>query len=89
MLFLKEFWYGNISPGGERYHDQKEYSKHWKVMEQCENELKEQLSPEAWALFSKYQDAEREVSSVAETDIFIDGFRLGAKVIMDVLLKTA
>ena len=62
MLFLEEFWHGNISPGEGRYHANKEYSKHWKVMEQCEDELKKRLSPENWELFIKYQDAEREVS---------------------------
>lgn len=86
MLFLEEFWNGNISPGEERYHSKKEYSKPWKIMEQCEEELKTRLSKEDWEVFTKYQDAEREVSCVSDSDSFIDGFRMGAKVIMDVLL---
>ena len=89
MLFLEEFWHGNISPGEGRYHANKEYSKHWKVMEQCEDELKKRLSPENWELFIKYQDAEREVSCLSDADNFIEGFRMGAKIILDVLLKTA
>ena len=83
MLFLEEFWHGNISPGEGRYHANKEYSK------QCEDDLKKRLSPENWELFIKYQDAEREVSCLSDADNFIEGFRMGAKVIMDVLLKTA
>ena len=27
MLFLKDFWYGNISPGEGRYHTKEEYKK--------------------------------------------------------------
>ena len=89
MLFLNEFWNGNISPGEGRYHPSEEYSKAWRVMEKCEEQLKARLSEEDWDWFLKYQDAEREASYFTDTDIFIEGFRMGAKVIMDVLLKTA
>ena len=46
MLFLEEFWNGNISPGEERYHSRKEYSKMLNIMEQCEDHLKAKLSQE-------------------------------------------
>ena len=89
MLFLDEFWNGNISPCEERYHPNAEYNKRLRIMEQCEDQLKEKLSQEEWKLFVKYQDAERELSCLEGSDDFIDGFRMGAKVIMDVLLKAA
>ena len=89
MLFLKEFWRGNLSPGDERYHPQREYKEIWSLVEKMEEQLKEQLSPEQWELFTKYQDAERGASCVSDEDTFIDGFRMGARVILDVLLKTA
>ena len=52
-------------------------------------QLKEQLSAEDWELFTRYQDAERGAGVIADADIFIEGFRMGARVILDVLLKTA
>ena len=87
MLFLEEFWNGNISPGEERYHSKKEYSRLMNLMEETEDHLKENLSKEDWEEFVKYQDAERELSCLEVGDNFMDGFRMGAKVILDVLLS--
>ena len=85
MLFLEEFWNGNISPGEGRYHSKKEYKEAWKLVEDLEDQLKEQLSSKDWELFTKYQDAERGAGCISDADIFIEGFRMGAMVIMDVL----
>ena len=89
MLFLKDFWYGNISPGEGRYHSKKEYKEAFRHLERMEDQLKERLSPEDWELFTQYQDAEGKAGDIEDADIFIEGFRMGARVILDVLLKTA
>ena len=89
MLFLEEFWNGNIAPGEGRYHSKKEYKDAWRLVEQTEDELMERLTAEDWELFTRYQDAERGAGVIADADIFIEGFRMGARVILDVLLKTA
>ena len=89
MLFLEEFWNGNIAPGEGRYHSKKEYKEAWKRVESMEDQLKERLTAEEWELFTAYQDAERTAGVISDADIFIEGFRMGAKIIMDVLLKTA
>ena len=47
MLFLEEFWNGNIAPGEGRYHSQKEYREAWGLVESMEDQLKEQLAPRA------------------------------------------
>ena len=86
MLFLEEFWYGNISPGEERCRPNSEYSKAFREMEKCENQLKEKLDAEGWETFQQFTKAQMEASSLSDCDSFISGFRLGAKVIMDVLL---
>ena len=89
MLFLEEFWNGNISPGEGSYHPQKEYRTLLNIMEQCEDHLKAKLSQEDFAVFVKYQDADREFGCLEVGDNFMDGFRMGAKVILDVLLNNA
>ena len=86
MLFLKDFWYGNISPGEGRYHSKKEYKEAFRRLESMEDKLKEQLSPEDFELFTQYQDAEGKAGDIENADIFIEGFRMGARAIMDVLL---
>ena len=87
MLFLKEFWHGNISPGEGRYHTTKEYKEAWRLVESTEDKLKEQLSSEDFELFTQYQEAEARAGDIEDADIFIEGFRMGAKVILDILLK--
>ena len=89
MLFLEDFWNGNISPGEGRYHARTEYKEVWRLVEKLEDQLKEQLSAEDWELFTQYQEAEAKAGDIEDTDIFIEGFRMGARVILDVLLKTA
>ena len=88
MLFLKDFWYGNISPGEGRYHAKKEYKEAWRLVESMEDKLKEQLSSEDFELFTQYQEAEAKAGDIEDADIFIEGFRMGARAIMDVLLTT-
>ena len=89
MLFLEDFWNGNISPGEGRYHARTEYKEVWRLVEKLEDQLKEQLSAEDWELFTQYQEAEAKAGDIEDSDIFIEGFRMGARVILDVLLKTA
>ena len=86
MLFLEEFWNGNIAPGEGRYHSKKEYKDAWELVTQTEDELKERLTSEDWELFTRYQDAERGAGVISDADIFIEGFRMGAMMMMDVLL---
>lgn len=85
MFFLEDFWKGRIAPGEERYRPNKEYSNPMQVMEQCEVHLHTSLKPEDWAMFQKYIQAEQAIKSLSECDNFMDGFRYGAKMMMDVL----
>ena len=89
MLFLEEFWNGNIAPGEGRYHSKKAYKEAWSLVEQAEDKLKDRLTSEDWELFTRYQDAERTAGCISDTDIFVEGFRMGAKIILDVLLSTS
>ena len=50
------------------------------------DQLKEKLDAEGWKTFQQFTKAQMEASSLSDCDSFISGFRLGAKVIMDVLL---
>ena len=67
---------------------QKEMDKAKEAMAE-RDKLKEQLFPEDFELFTQYQDAEGKAGDIEDADIFIEGFRMGALIVMDVLLKTA
>lgn len=52
------------------------------ILEDIEK-LTQMLSPEATELFEKLMDHQGELSSLTECDIFIYGFRLGAKIMLE------
>ena len=85
MMFLEKFWKGNIAPGEGRYHPKPEYSRVIQTMERCDDTLKAHLSQEDYAIFREYTEASLEAGCTESCDNFIDGFRLGAQMMMDVL----
>ena len=56
MLFLEEFWRGNISPGEKRYRPNSDYSKAFRTLEHCENHMKEHLSEDDWKIFEQFKN---------------------------------
>lgn len=46
----------------------------------------EELSEDGKSHFEAYDDLSLQILSICEEDSFIEGFRLGAKIILDVLL---
>ena len=85
MFFLDKFWKGAIAPGEGRYHPRREYAKAMQVMERCDDALKAHLSQEDYRIFREYADASLEAGCTESCDNFIEGFRLGARMMMDVL----
>ena len=88
MLFLDKFWKGDIAPGEGRYHPNLEYSKAIQTMERCDDTLKARLSREDYQVFREFAEASQSAAYMEALDNFIDGFRLGARMMMDVLADT-
>ena len=53
----------------------------------CGEALMGVLNDEQRKVFSEYMDDQLEVSVIADCASFIDGFRLGAKIMLDVLME--
>ena len=43
------------------------------------------LSPEDWKVFDEFVNAEMEANYLSSYDCFVDGFRMGAKLMLDIL----
>lgn len=86
MSFLKKFWSGDIAPGEGRYHSSEKYAKSYKTMERCEAFLVGHLDTDCQRVFQEFADAAQEASALGCCDNFIDGFRMGALMMMDVLM---
>lgn len=86
MMFLKKFWSGDIAPGEGRYHTSEEYAKSYKTMERCEAFLMGHLDKDYRRMFQEFSDVAQESSAIGCCDNFIDGFRMGALMMMDILM---
>lgn len=86
MLILQDFWKGDCPTGETRYHPKSQYTPALSKMEKCAEHLKQVLSDEDWKIFSEYTNAELDDTCLSNCDNFIDGFRLGVKMMLDVLM---
>ena len=85
MLFLDKFWKGEIVPGEERFRPNREHAKAVQTMECCDSTLKANLPTEDYKTFREYADAALNASCAESCDSFVEGFRMGAMLMMDVL----
>jgi hypothetical protein len=87
MKFLEKFWKGEIAPGEGRFHPNREHTKVVQTMERCDSILKSKLSEADYKTFREYADASLDASSAESCDSFVEGFRLGSLMMLDVLAE--
>ena len=85
MQILEELYLGGISPGERIGKHNRQYEKALENTIKVGDALTASLTPEQKELFENYMDAQREVNVLTDCDTFIYGFKLGAKIMMDVL----
>lgn len=56
-----------------------------KLLNRNEEKLTATFSEEQKITFEKYKDCNREIFEISEQETFLNGFRLGAKIIVDVV----
>lgn len=84
MRILEEFWYGNIEP--TKYDtSSKEYKKLQGLICRNEEKLKATMTNEQKELFEKYTDCEWEHQTNTDCLIFQNGFKLGARMMLEVM----
>ena len=86
MLLLEKLWKGEIAPCEGRFHPNREYSAAMKTMERCDGILKSRLTPEDYKTFREYAEACFVVCGAESCYNFIEGFRMGAQMMLDVLM---
>ena len=84
MRILEEFWYGNIEPT-EYDTSSKEYKKLQELICRNEEKLRATMTDEQKELFSKYADCEREYQTITDYLLFQNGFKLGARMMIEVM----
>ena len=85
MSILAEFWYGNIEPAEYDTSPSKEYKELLQLISRNEDKLLATMTDAQKELFTKYADCVREYQVTAECLLFQKSFRLGARMMLDVM----
>lgn len=85
MNILEEFWYGNIEPSEYDTSPTAEYKKLLQLISRNEEKLLATMTDAQKELFSRYTDCVREYQTMAECLLFQNSFRLGARIIMEIM----
>lgn len=85
MKILEEFWYGNIEPTEYDSSACKEYKEALRLIIKNEEKLQASMTDEQKKLFSRYTDAVREYQTMAEYLLFQNSFKLGARMMLEVM----
>ena len=83
---IEEFYYGNIEPQELSTEITPKLKKKLSSLVKKEEELTAMLPEKEKELFAKYVLAYNEFSSIGNSDSFISGFRLGARLTYDTFI---
>ena len=85
MNTLEDLYYGNLFPHEKCSRLDDEVKELLKFLNRNEEKLTATLTELQKDTFEKYKDCNREISEINEREIFLNGFRLGARLIIDVV----
>ena len=85
MKILEELWYGRINPSQRTQPDNKSASELTEQIVEKEDELAALLSDEAKEILDQMRDGQLDLSVSNERKAFISGFRLGAKIMLEIM----
>ena len=82
---LEELWYSNVWPNHSAHGLNDETKKLMKYVADHHDRLYSTLTEQQKELFEKFNDCHSELASIDEREIFIYGFRLGARIAIEVM----
>lgn len=85
--FIENFYYGNIEPQQESNRLNSAIRKEMQILAATEESLTNNLTDERKLEFLDYVNAWSVVNAETNLDNFINGFRLGAKFVLDVFAE--
>ena len=85
MKIIEDLYYGRISPYEMSISATPEYQKLKALADRNEDSLRESVSDEQKEMLDKLIETVTDISSISERDMFINGFRLGVKLMIAVM----
>lgn len=86
-MILEELWYGNINPLEDSTDGNAEVKKLLNYVGRNRDKLCEGLTEQQKADLAKYDDSVNEMYGIIEQEVFKYGFRLGAKIMLEMLIN--
>ena len=85
MQILEDLYLGDIRPNERFFKRNSQYAKALDEVVKVGDTLTESLNEKQKALFEDYMTAQREVTVLTDCETFCYAFKLGAKIMLDVL----
>ena len=85
MRILEELWYGNIEPTEYGTSTSPEYKGLRRLVDRNETELRATMTDAQKELFIRYMESVLEYQTLSELMLFQNSFRLGARLMVEVL----
>ncbi len=82
---IQDFYYGNLIPNERQIINGFEIRRVAKELDTAENQLRAILQPEAIPLMERYGKLQAELASLTEADSYVDGFKTGARFMLEIL----
>ena len=89
MGILEELWYGNVCPNTGCCEATKETKELMGYIADHHDNLRATLTDKQKEILEKFDDCYAELTDINEREIFVYAFRLGAKIMLEVMLPTA
>ena len=84
MSIIEDLWYGNISPCERDIKRSSDYADALERIVQYEKELHARLNDEEKEILEKFMNCTNEMCCISEREMFVQGFMLGIKLIIEV-----
>ena len=87
MFFLHDLWMGRISPIERSVQKGSEFSNLLSQSTQMEADFCRGLTQDQKATYEELYDKHIRMMAISEEECFIEGFQMGARVILDILVN--
>ncbi len=85
MSILDELWYGNITPCERDFKKGSTYAELLGYIVRHEEALQKRMNDEEKEILEKLTECTDEMYGITEREAFVQGFALGAKIIIEVM----
>ena len=82
---IEDLWSGEINPVERKFKTDSEFHNLLKLSIRNQERLLELLNDGEQELFEKYKDCQTEMAWIEHKEIFVTGFRLGARLMLESL----